>query len=386
MADDQAPRRLRKQRVLFTMVELATGGIETNVLGLMGRLAPDQYDLSLFLHHGPKSGGDVLLREVPANVDVSWALRGVYRRWKLPFVLSQLLRAARGCDLIVAAQEGRSTLLACIAGALLRKPVVGWIQFDWVAMAKHVRRRQIWGLRWLCPRMTNIVACGRDVATSLQQIVPIEASRLTVIPNAVDTSRVLGQVGLPQPPWAAKVFTKPVIAGMGRMTEQKGFDVLVRAHALLRSYGIDHHLLILGEGHLRRDLAALAETLGVADSLFMPGFCDKPFALLRDATVFAMSSRWEGLPLALIEAMTLGLPVVSTDCPSGPREVLDDGQFGDLVPVDNPAALADALARVLCDSRRRGELSALSRQRALCYSDARAVAAWEKVLATAAKK
>lgn len=372
-----------RKRVLFTMVELGPGGVETNVLNLLSRLDRQKFEMSLFLHHDPSARRHSTPRPVPEHVSVAWALRGRYGRWKLPYVLHQLMKAARKCDVIVAAQEGRATLLACLAGKWLRKPVVGCIQFDWEGAGQLMRKRQHWGLQVLCPGMKRIVACGEGSAAALSRIARVSTEQMTVIPNFVEATRVIAQSERASPLWAQEVFAKPTIVSMGRLNEQKGFDVLIRAHALICSRNIDHHLLIIGEGHLRSELAKLASDLGVERTVFMPGFCAEPFAALKRGTVFAMPSRFEGLPFALIEAMTLGLPVVASDCPSGPSEVLDRGRHGTLVPVDDVEALAAALEVVLSDPGKQLKMSQQSRLRAERYADIHAIPAWEQLLEAA---
>ncbi len=378
---DVAMAAAKRRRVLFTMVELGPGGVETNVLNLLSRLDPRRFEMSLFLHHDPLSAlNRSSPRQVPDHVTMVSALKGAYRRWKLPFILRRLMSAARDCDVIVAAQEGRATLLACLAGRLLRKPVVGCIQFDWESAGRQMRKRQHWGLRRLCPGMSRIVACGEDSAAALSRIARIPKDRVTVIPNFVEVARITGQAEFPLPAWAGRVFAKPTVVAMGRLNHQKGFDVLIRAHANLRGRGIDHHLLILGDGELRPELMALANELKVKQSVFLPGFCESPFAVLKRGTVFALPSRFEGLPFALIEAMTLGLPVVAADCPSGPGEVLGRGRFGGLVPVDDAGSLATSLGEVLSDGAKRKEMAGLSLERAAKYADVHAMPAWEALL------
>jgi glycosyltransferase involved in cell wall biosynthesis len=103
----------------------------------------------------------------------------------------------------------------------------------------------------------------------------------------------------------------------------------------------------LGKGSLKHSLKRLAASLGVGDDVWLPGFVDNPFKFMARSSVFALSSRFEGLPGVLIQAMATGCPVVSTDCPSGPREILKDGKYGPLVPVGHVEALADGIRNVL---------------------------------------
>jgi glycosyltransferase involved in cell wall biosynthesis len=106
-------------------------------------------------------------------------------------------------------------------------------------------------------------------------------------------------------------------------------------------------LLILGEGKLRPSLTSLAEELDIVEDLAMPGFVDNPFQYFARADLFVLSSRWEGLGNVVIEALACGCPVVSTDCPSGPAEILENGKYGTLVPVGDPEALAAAILKSL---------------------------------------
>jgi glycosyltransferase involved in cell wall biosynthesis len=106
-------------------------------------------------------------------------------------------------------------------------------------------------------------------------------------------------------------------------------------------------LLILGEGAERPALEALVTQLGLDDAVSMPGFVENPYAYMARAALFVLSSRWEGLPTVMIEALCCGLPLVATDCPSGPREILRDGEYGQLVPVGNAPALAQAMLTAL---------------------------------------
>ncbi|ANB01379.1 glycosyltransferase [Ectothiorhodospira sp. BSL-9] len=201
-------------------------------------------------------------------------------------------------------------------------------------------------MRRLYPKADGIIAVSQGVAEDIQQITGLAPERLHVVRNPVITHRLAEQASAPPPhPWLTD-NGDPVIMGMGRLTRQKDFPTLMRAFArLLRKRPA--RLLILGDGADRSTLEDLARELGIADRLLLPGFDPNPYAWLSRANLFVLSSAWEGSPNALTEAMALGIPVVSTDCRSGPREILQGGQYGPLVPVGDAAALADAMLEVL---------------------------------------
>ena len=136
------------------------------------------------------------------------------------------------------------------------------------------------------------------------------------------------------------------MVGIGRLTPQKDFASLLRSFQLVRKER-DCRLVILGEGPERDALLHLADELGIREHVDLPGFVPNPYAVLARAQAFVLSSRWEGLPTVLIEAMALGVPLVAADCPSGPREILQDGAFGELVPVGDVEAMARAIVAAL---------------------------------------
>jgi len=146
--------------------------------------------------------------------------------------------------------------------------------------------------------------------------------------------------------WLVGDKAVPVILGIGRLEAQKDFATLLRAFAQVRSRQ-DCRLIILGEGSLRYELEALARKLGVAEHVDLPGFVNNPYAYLVRASVFVLSSTHEGMPNALIEALALGVPVVATNCRSGPAEILEGGRWGRLTPVGDASAMAQAIQEAL---------------------------------------
>lgn len=191
-----------------------------------------------------------------------------------------------------------------------------------------------------------VVAVSRGVQQDLLRLTGLPESHVPCLYNPVITERLRQLRDAPfQHPWF-EAGAPPVVLAVGRLTPQKDYPTLLRAFAQVRQ-SHPARLLILGEGELRHDLWRLAQELHLTDAVAMPGYEPNPFAYMRRASVFVLSSRYEGLPNALIQAMACGCPVVSTDCPSGPREILDGGRYGHLVPVGEVDALANTIIEVL---------------------------------------
>jgi glycosyltransferase involved in cell wall biosynthesis len=197
----------------------------------------------------------------------------------------------------------------------------------------------------------TIIAVSDGVAADLVQCTGILRERIRTIYNPIVTPDLLSQSRAPlDHPWL-QPGAQPVVLGMGRLHEQKDFPTLLRAFARVRAKQAAR-LMILGEADakhpaFRAELMTLATQLGIVDDVAFPGFVANPFAYLARAAVFVLSSTWEGLPSVLIEALACGCPVVSTDCPSGPAEILENGKYGPLVPVGDEVTLAEAILSVL---------------------------------------
>lgn len=199
--------------------------------------------------------------------------------------------------------------------------------------------------RLLFPK-AHLIAVSKGVATDIAEQLSLPPRRITVIYNPVISPRL--EMLAKQPvdhPWFGNDDI-PVILAIGRLAPAKGFDVLISAFAELIRH-TPARLLILGEGPERHKLESLVSSLGLADSCQLPGYESNPYRFLSRASAFVLSSRFEGLPTVLIEALSLNAPVVATDCPSGPREILDNGRFGTLVEPENPHALCTALLNVI---------------------------------------
>jgi glycosyltransferase involved in cell wall biosynthesis len=199
---------------------------------------------------------------------------------------------------------------------------------------------------WFYPWADDIIAVSKGVADDLAHAACLPRDRIQVIYNPIVTSDLYEKSREPfEHPWF-NAGEPPVVLAVGRLTAQKAFDILIRAFARIRARR-PTRLLILGEGEDRLALQNLVNQLGLDQDVSLPGFVSNPYAYMAHAAVLTLSSRWEGLPTVLVEAMSLGIPVISTDCPSGPREILRDGQYGRLVPVGDSSALVEAMIAAL---------------------------------------
>jgi glycosyltransferase involved in cell wall biosynthesis len=201
-------------------------------------------------------------------------------------------------------------------------------------------------MKRLYSQAEGAVAVAQGVATDLVEIIGVQADRVHTIYNPVVTDDIAELAGAPSPhPWLEK-GELPVVLGVGRLTEQKDFETLIRAFRLVRDQR-PCRLVILGEGEQRDHLWSLVTELNLTDCVLLPGFQENPFAWMSRAAVFVLSSRWEGLPGVLIQAMACGTPVVSTDCHSGPREILENGKWGRLVPLSDSETMAKEILATL---------------------------------------
>ncbi|MBW1929076.1 MAG: glycosyltransferase [Deltaproteobacteria bacterium] len=208
------------------------------------------------------------------------------------------------------------------------------------------RTMQYFSIRHFYPWADTIIVPSRGAAEDLARIARLPVHHIKVLPSPVvgpELDRLSQEV--PDHPWFRET-SPPIILGVGELCARKDFATLIRAFAKIRSER-PCRLVILGEGRKRSELQRLAADLGIGDEVSLPGFVPNPYAFMKRATLFVLSSNCEGAPVVLIESLALGLPAVSTDCPSGPREILQDGRIGPLVPIGDNEALARAINATL---------------------------------------
>jgi glycosyltransferase involved in cell wall biosynthesis len=320
------------------------GGVERMVLNLLAEFARRGYRIDLLLI---RAEGEHL-QHLPEGVNV--IRLGVEHTLASVLPLARYLRAERPAVLLVAKDRaGRAALWARrlagvdtriairlgtnLSAALAGKP---WLQ----------RAARTLPMRWSYRMAERVIAVSHGVAEDTARVTGLPPARISVAHNPVVTPRLLALAEEPVThPWF-DAHDQPVILGVGRLTRQKDFPTLLRAFAHARITK-PCRLIILGEGKQRSDLLTLATELGVAGDVDLPGFVANPYAWMRQADLFVLSSRWEGSPNVLTEAMACGTPVISTDCPSGPIETLAGGRYGPLVEMGDHLALGQAILNTL---------------------------------------
>jgi glycosyltransferase involved in cell wall biosynthesis len=333
----------QSRRLAMFLPSLDGGGAERVVLNLAAGFARRGIPTDLVLS---SSAGPYLQLVPPAvrviDLKVSRMLHSLrplaaYLRRERPFALLAALDHANLVAMVAARLAGRST----------RTVISVHCTFPRTREPKSIRENAI---PWLLGRLHHwadaIVAVSDGVADDLANTTGIPRDRIGVIYNPVITPELLPASLQPAAhPWFDDT-SRPVVLGVGRLTPQKNFRLLVEAFAGMSS---EHRarLVILGEGPERSALEARVRQLGIQDDVSFPGFVKNPYACMARAAVFVLSSDFEGLPTALIESLAVGTPVVSTDCESGPREILRSGTLGELVPVGSAPDLARAISRAL---------------------------------------
>lgn len=329
-------------RISFLMAELGHGGIGKMRVHLTRELVERglHVDLLLGRDHGPylpmvdprvrviKLGSSHALRILPPLIR--------YLRANRPdaLICEKLrvnLAAHRACRLAGVAPK----VFASIHGVLSHK-------LEAESLSRRKQAKNYREIAKVYPRNAGFIAVSTGIAEDLAEVFQVDRARLHVVFNPVVTDEMLAASQAPPAhPWLTEKTT-PVIISVGRLEPQKNFPTLIRAIGQLRTYP-DARLLILGDGKERAALTALVDELDLAARVQLLGFVPNPYALMARADVFVLASRWEGFGNVIVEALALGTPVVSTDCPAGPREILANGRFGRLVPIDDAASMAAAI-------------------------------------------
>ncbi|MAR90182.1 MAG: glycosyltransferase [Pseudomonadota bacterium] len=328
------------KKISLFLPSLRGGGAERVMLTIANALAEKAFQVDLVLVHaeGP------YLHQVSAKVNVV-DLNCNRVIGALPGLIRYLARARP--DAMISTM--RHVNLVAITAKLIVHPTMTLLVREANAMPRasnsHLplkERLLPFMMGFLYRRANRVIAVSQGVAAGLTQRLELPPELIQVVYNPVVDEEIFRLARQPVVhPWLQNK-TCPVILAVGRLSPQKDYETLIGAFAKIHRVR-PARLIILGEGNRRDELQAMIAELGLKGVVDLPGFQENPFPFLAAADVFVLSSRWEGLPNTLIQALALGTPVVATDCPNGPAEILEYGKWGPLVPVGDSAALADAI-------------------------------------------
>ncbi|MCX2739941.1 glycosyltransferase [Pontibacter anaerobius] len=331
-------------RICFFPGTLSLGGIGKLFVNLIEEYASRGIGVDVFL---TKKEGE-FLEQLPASVRV---FEGGGRALNSMLLFIKYLNKEKP-DAVISAREYLNIVnILCCALSFSKARAVVSLHTNQTAenAAGHARfknnyhsSRLMVFAKLLYRLSPKIVAVSRGVADDFSQRMSVERKKIEVIYNPV-YKPYSGECSAVDNDFNAFIKTgRKYIVGVGRLTEQKDFATLIRALSMVRKEK-DIALVILGEGALRQQLEELVEELGLADHVLMPGFVKDPLCYVSRASALVVSSEFEGFGNVIVESLGVGTPVISTNCPSGPSEILEDGKYGALVPVKKPEAMAKAI-------------------------------------------
>lgn len=363
--------------VMFFLPQLGGGGAEMNAVRLASGLMDAGITPVYAVARGPGSYAELLPKGVEVIVlDTGSINSSTLRLIRAPGPLAQLIDARRPNVLCPVMVAPALSALSALRKANHKPAAVLSIQNSLSVSHEQepalLDRVELQRIRHGFPALDGAVALSGGVAEELRRIVPALRDRIEIVPN----------IGLPLPAQIteAMTLTRPgagsdcTLLACGRLTKQKDYPTLLRAFARLSGTGL--RLNILGDGDLKQSLTQLAQELDISDRVTFLGFQRDPFSHMRRADIFVLSSRWEGFGNVLVEAMAMGAPVVSTDCPHGPAEIIEDDRTGLLVPTEDPDALAAAIQRLIDSPDLRLRLGQAGQTRAQDFSATRIGAAY----------
>lgn len=347
----------------FFIPTLHVGGAERVIVDIVNGLATRGYDVELLLSRfegelRSRLGDEVTVVELPPS---STHVFGVaahvpalidYLRREKPAALFPHLTATNVVSLAAARAYDGLTRTDTM--------VVPTHHLTFGALPNPTPRDRIarWLSRRLYPSADRIIAVSDGVADSIADHTAVEREDISVLYNPIDVASIRDRARQPVSHRWFEDDEVEVVLFLGRLEEQKDLPTWLRAFERVHERNPDARAVIAGKGPMREDVLALADDLGLRDVVSMPGYVENPYGYFRQADVFLLSSRLEGLPTVLIEALACGCPVVATDCPSGPREILDGGTYGRLVSMGDVDGLADAVLETLADPMSSDELEA----------------------------
>lgn len=370
---------MNRIRLLCIGRGLYGGGAERVQLTLLKYLDRSKFDITLFYLRNE----GVLYDLIPNDITPVYGVSGNQSlKLNAMRVFRALLRIAREQDLIFAMQDGTPIYLGALVARVVKRPCIAWMHSMLSFQIEDLQswHKMVYSILYSLPDC--IIAVSKGAGENLMKKVAAVREKTVVLPNPIDIQPIAEIAEQHLPAWASEIYEKPTLVAAGRLVRLKGFDILIEAMSMILTQRRDINLIILGEGSERENLERLVKQKGLERKVFLPGFHKNIYPFLKKASVFVLSSRYESFSTVILEALCLGVPVVATECPSGPREILKNGEYGVLVETENPDALANGIMRVLDDRSLASRLRNVGPRRAQDFEARHIAKRFEELFST----
>ena len=354
---------MNPKKLLFVISSLCGGGAERVVIHQINHLNKDKYDIFLVIFEN----------KLDYRKDLVSPVRIVCLYKKSRWDFFKLILQLRGliCDYkpaVVISSLNYTNIVTVLASMFMKR------KFRVILCEQNYPRKYLsevrlgylkkWLMKLTYRKADGIVSVSKGIKRVLVEDFNIRSEKIITIynPISLETVREESQKEIEHPFFKDK--NAQVIISAGRLVEQKRFDRLLRAFSLVRIKQEKVHLIILGKGPLRKELEALSSQLNINKCVDFVGFKSNPYAWISKADLFVLSSDFEGFPMVLLEAMACGTAVISTDCPSGPGEIITNGENGMLTPLADEKTLSEAILVLLKDEKLMKKFSEEGKKRA----------------------
>ncbi len=366
---------MKRYRILFILDSPGEGGAQRVIINILKYINRERFEIELALFNSEGEYKSTIPEDISYH-DLK-AKRGRYailslahliRKIRPNLIFSTLIKVDEAVNFAVKL-AGDSTKIVLRSSNFLSKKLK--VEPFYTALL----------CRWSYKHGDRIIATTREMRDDLHCKLNLPLGKIKVIPNPIDLEMIRNLSKEPvRNSWSKEnsIRNYKLIITMGRLTEQKGFPYLLKAFKEVRDK-LQARLVILGQGKRKSDLESLSENLEIDKEVKFLGFQINPYKYIANSDLFVMSSLWEGFPNAIIEAMGCGTPVVSTDCPSGPKEIIANGKSGLLVPPKDYQALASGILQVLTNKKLAGKLAKSGLERVKDFEVKRIIKKYEQL-------
>lgn len=367
-----------RKKILFVLPKLRGGGAERVNVKIINELDKSKFEITLFVFSSDECKYQ---DELDPSVRLVYASGAKSLLFVMPVIIYKLYKEVRKTDLVVAGLEMLTTYCCYLVSTLTRVGVYSWLHCNIKEYLEMDGRSRLHKhlIRKIYPRLSKVVCISGGAERSLKKLISdSNCVDCQVINNPI--SDVCIDVPRTQYDWGNKKGSGHCVVAAGTLNYIKGFDLLIKAVAKLNEQGVCVDLVIFGDGPERSALAKLINALDASSIIDMPGFSDCLIEDITHSDLFVLPSRVEGFGMVILESMQAGVPVLASDCPTGPRDIIGDNEYGMLVECCDVDALVKGIKLLLESEDLRNYYTKKGRERIKDYAIGDVIKKWEKLL------